>query len=210
MAMSVSEIEVELAREGARLVDLQAESSIEVMEANGSDVGYRTIRGSKGTSQEIAASRKRIVELSAQLKNARMATNRPQQQEQDNASEQEKDEKIRLEEQYKEFIFNQLKNSYKKNSNKWHKFMMLLQGKAPNWNKISSYTQEELNYLMAAYSGSTKFQEEKSEKIIKKYSDVKKSLEKIRRSNWDTFTRLLASREQLQEFINYEERRRSV
>ena len=70
--------------------------------------------------------------------------------------------------------FQDVKKEYKKNS-PWNRLINKIQGKSPNWKKVSDYSLEQLNHLLKVREGETKFQQDSDKMRFKRNIDDEKN-----------------------------------
>lgn len=182
--------------------------------------GFEDYYEQKGTSEQIQNVQEKIRRLKEELERLRTypdtrISNEPQvsghdildepknnQKKNDKANEESK----KLVEAERIRTFKQVKQAYKKTKGRtFEKFMDFIEGRKPNWKKISGYTQKELDYLLDTLRGET-YQRQSSIRNIENNKKLSFAEQKrrISTSNWDAFTLLLRRKDLLNQNIELE------
>ena len=135
-----------------------------------------------------------------------------QKQEREQKKIEEEREQRKIDEAIRKQTFKKIKKLYKQKGRSFDRIMNLLQGKKPNWSKISRYTQEELDFIIKTKQGDTKYQKRTISGIIehsnKKNLSFNEQKKLISDSNWREFNRILQDKNRLNLDLEIEERRR--
>ena len=175
----------------------------------------------KGTLEQIQNIQAKIQELKKELETIRKypytkISNKPQVAER-NMQQTSSRQNVTTQDEYKELAeaerkatFKQVKKAYKKaKSRTFERVMAFIEGRKPNWKKISSsYSQKELDYLLDTLSGET-YRRQQSIRTINNNKDLsfEEQRRRISNGNWDHFTLLLRKKDLLGQEIRIEEER---
>lgn len=182
--MDSFEIELKLRKANAELVRMESdyERKDEVYYPNGSDVQYRTIKGTEEEYAAIVGKRKEIEKLQRELEEARKRerenveiTNK-----EDLARKEEEAKKLKEKEEEHKIAFDRVKKTYKSRSH-WERFKDTIQGRRPNFKKVESYTTEELEFLNDLARGTTLWQQKRNEDKFERRQDKGMTIKEIQK-----------------------------
>ena len=215
--MGKDEIFLEKMKQQQKMGQLHGENGErqEVILNNGEDVQYRTIK--INNEKEIYDVRQNLDNLNK--KEEQIEQNQKEKQDflvKNQAREKEEEaqrlEQQKMEEEYRKSTFKRVKDIYKRNSF-FTKLMNICNGKAPNWKKVSQYTQEELNFLIDISAGNTLYPQQNADTRRQNYENRGFSDTEIRRisndRNMADFSHALNERSYLSDRMDLEEKGRS-
>lgn len=160
------EIELKLRKANTELGKMQREyeSRQHVSYTNGTDLEYRTIKGTEEEYNAIVAKRKEVMDLQRQLEEAKRRERENNQTEVLNEERKiyNNEDELSKEEEHK-MAFDRVKSIYKSQSI-WQRVTYKIKGKTPNWRKVSNLSTEELVFLGDLAKGNTLWQQKVNEK----------------------------------------------
>ena len=175
------EIELKLRKVSAELAKMQRdyEQKATVSYTNGSDMQYRTMKGTEEEHRAIIGKRKEVMDLQAELEEARSRERAGVDVVRDAALARKEEEAKHLgdKEEHK-MAFDIVKQTYKSRS-RWERLKDSIQGKRPNWGKIESYTTEELEFLNDLARGNTLWQRKVNEDKFERRQDKGMTIKEI-------------------------------
>ena len=176
------EIELKLRKASAELEKMQSdyEQKGTVSYTNGSDMQYRTMKGTEEEHRAIIGKRQEVMNLQRELEEARSRERAGVDVVRDAALARLGEEKNHLGDKEEEhrMAFDRVKQTYKSRS-RWERLKDSIQGKRPNWSKIESYTTEELEFLNDLARGNTLWQRKVNEDKFERRQDKGMTIKEI-------------------------------
>ena len=219
LVKKIQQLESELLKMKERVVH-------ESLEEKGLDLYTRRVETTVGTKSEIDKVTEELIKLNEELNKYRQEkrireVNSQIDKKRDDAlrGQREKSEidHEQLVEQLRIQTFNRVKNQYKsnrKNDNLWYRIVDRLRGETPNWDRISKYSKEELEYLLKVAEGKTAQQQKMDQHIRDTYKGKYNEQEMRKReksSHWSSFkSRLNSTQTRINQEMKMEERGRTL
>lgn len=205
------EIELKLRKANTELekMEWEYESRQEVSYPNGTDLEYRTIKGTKEQYNAIVAKREEIMNLQRQLEEAKRRERENNQTEVLNEERKNYDNEDELskEEEHK-IAFDRVKSIYKSQSI-WQRVTYKIKGKTPNWRKVSNLSTEELVFLGDLAKGNTllqqKVNEKKTERRQEKGMTIREIQEMKKEEAMNSFMKSINSNNTLKEKMDLDD-----
>lgn len=188
----------------------------EVMYPNGTDVQYRSIPSA--TDEAVWSANKEAYEAQKRYEAAQrdvdnltlspeeVAKLREERRQQELAKKEQEAYEHKM-------AFETVRQIYKKQS-RWNRFMNLIQGKKPDWNKVEEYTTEELQFLDTLSRGRSVWQEkinqERWERREKNGMSSKEMRKLENEKNMKDFLKGLNSDSTLRSDLSYEKSSRGI
>lgn len=177
------EIELKLRKSSAELARMQSdyEQKETVSYTNGSDMQYRTMRGTEEEHRAIIEKRQEVMELQRELEEARRRERTTTNQNVDVISNTslEKDTKEAEFDEHK-MAFERVKQAYKSRS-RWERLKDTIGRRRPNWSQVESYTTEELEFLSNLARGNTLWQKKVNEDKFERRQDKGMTIKEIQK-----------------------------
>lgn len=208
--ISIAELEVLISKKLKILHQLElkrdAPKEEVIYNAGNGQVGYYSIGANEGINKEIYQLKQEINELQTELQRMEKAKlekelNVESELERKRAEKKEREEEEIEQKKHEDLQhknqFITVREIYKRNTNFLERAILKVQGKGLR--AASSYTNEELEYLIATYQGDTQLQQAKL-----KHLDPIEQSEKINQKNIAAFKNMIG-RENIESFIAMEE-----
>ena len=162
--MTEYDIRMKIADIQVKLMELRSKKTYEYNEVKGLDVYGRQETRTVGSKEEIKRLEEELKRLENELERRKEAELRKSKEDLEakklvDERERKKLEQEKAQKEADEFIrksdFKEIKELYKKSTSSFDRFCSLINGKHPNWKKISKYSLQQLEHILKVRTGGT-------------------------------------------------------